>query len=98
MLAVSDGTLWLMSTPCGKRGFFWEAWERGGAEWERIQVRAEDCPRISRKFLEEERSTMGQRWYRQEYGCEFTDADDAIFSQDLVERAIRPDVQLLDIR
>ena len=22
MLAVGDGTLWLMSTPCGKRGFF----------------------------------------------------------------------------
>jgi hypothetical protein len=26
MLAVSGGDLWLMSTPFGKRGFFWEAW------------------------------------------------------------------------
>ena len=30
MLAVGDGDLWLMSTPFGKRGFFWEAWEKGG--------------------------------------------------------------------
>ncbi len=31
MLAVSGGALWLMSTPCGKKGFFYEVWTRGGA-------------------------------------------------------------------
>ena len=31
MLAVSGGALWLMSTPFGKRGFFYETW-RNGAE------------------------------------------------------------------
>ena len=36
MLAVSDGTLWLMSTPFGKRGFFYEAWANGGDTWERV--------------------------------------------------------------
>ena len=30
MLAVGDGELWLMSTPAGKRGFFWESWGMGG--------------------------------------------------------------------
>ena len=30
MLAVSGGALWLMSTPYGKRGFFYEAWAHGG--------------------------------------------------------------------
>src|ERR1017187_2234521 len=63
MLAVSCGTLWLMSTPFGKRGFFYEAWARGGPEWERIQVTAEECPRIPREFLEEERAAMGDRWF-----------------------------------
>ena len=29
MLAVSDGDLWLMTTPCGQQGFFYEAWEMG---------------------------------------------------------------------
>ena len=30
-LAMSDGDLWLMSTPYGKRGFFYDTWEHGGA-------------------------------------------------------------------
>src|SRR4051812_4591435 len=38
MLAVSDGELWLMSTPWGKRGFFYETWEHGGPEWMRVRV------------------------------------------------------------
>ena len=37
MLAVSDGALWLMSTPFGKRGFFYETWAHGGPEWERVR-------------------------------------------------------------
>ncbi len=48
MLAVTDGAMWLMSTPFGKRGFFWEAWERGGAEWLRVRVPATDVRESSR--------------------------------------------------
>ena len=39
----------------------WEAWERGGAEWERIRAPGNKCGRIERAFLEEERPTMGTR-------------------------------------
>ena len=88
MLAVSGGGLWLMSTPYGKRGFFWEAWEHGGADWERIQVPATECGRIPREFLEEERRTMGDAWFRQEYLCEFVDTVSGVFDRDLVERAV----------
>src|SRR5258706_6093421 len=49
-----------MSGPRGKRGFFYETWQDAGAEWERVQVTAEECPRIRRSFLEEERRTMGE--------------------------------------
>jgi len=88
MLAVSGGALWLMSTPQGKRGFFWEAWERGGEEWQRVQVTAYDCPRISDQFLEEERRAMGERRFRREYLCEFTEAEDGVFDLDLVRGSI----------
>jgi hypothetical protein len=88
MLAVSGGTLWLMSTPRGKRGFFYEAWEESGADWERVQVTASECPRIPREFLAEERRTMGEQAYRQEYECGFSDSVTAVFDLDLVERAI----------
>jgi hypothetical protein len=84
-LAACDGDLWLMSTPNGRQGFFWEEWERG-AEWERISVAAPDCPRISQRFLEEERA-RGDQWYRQEYLCEFVDREGAVFPRELIERA-----------
>jgi hypothetical protein len=100
MLAVSGGTLWLMSTPFGKRGFFYEAWQRGPGgtpEWERVRVTAEECGRIPREYLEEERTTMGERWYRQEYGCEFVDAVSSVFDMDLVHRAITSEVTPLEL-
>jgi len=97
MLAVSGGTLWLMSTPHGKRGFFYEAWANGGDTWERVMVRAEDCPRIPASHLEEELLTMGERMYRQEYGCEFTDATCGVFDLDLVEAAFTSEFEPLRI-
>jgi hypothetical protein len=45
-----------MSTPCGKRGFFWEEWDQGTEDWERISVKAPDCPRISKGVLDEARA------------------------------------------
>jgi hypothetical protein len=97
MLAVSDGALWLMSTPFGKRGFFYEAWAHSGPEWERIRASAMECPRISRQFLEEERATMGDRWFRQEYLCEFEDALSGVFARDLVDGAVTHEIEPLDI-
>src|SRR2546421_365704 len=64
-LAAGDGDLWLMSTPNGKRGFFWEAWAHGGEAWERVQVAAPDCPRISARMLEEEQAAQGESMFRQ---------------------------------
>jgi hypothetical protein len=95
-LAVSRGTLWLMSTPFGKRGFFYETWAEGGSEWERVRVPADECPRIERTFLREEQRTLGERWYRQEYQCEFVDSVSGIFDRELVERAITKDVKPLE--
>ena len=95
MLAVSNGTLWLMSTPHGRTGFFYEAWEHGGPEWERYRAPATECPRISAAFLEEERATMGERWYRQEYLCEFEDTVSGVFDGRLVDEAITDEVQPL---
>ena len=50
------------------------------------------CPRISAEFLEEERESMGEWWYGQEYGCAFMDAQSAAFGREDVERAFREEV------
>jgi hypothetical protein len=86
MLATGGGDLWLMSTPNGKRGFFYDAWARGGPKWTRVRVPATQCPRISPKFLEDERRAMGDRWFRQEYLCEFGEAEDGVFREESIER------------
>ena len=66
MLAVSDGALIVLSTPAGRRGMFYRLWTEGGPEWERHTVRAEDCPRHGKGFLDAERRRMGERVYREE--------------------------------
>jgi hypothetical protein len=71
MLAVSDGRLVCLSTPYGRRGFFYDAWAHGGADWHRIEVPATAIPRIKPDFLAEERRAMGESWFRQEYCCSF---------------------------
>jgi hypothetical protein len=95
MLAVSGGRLVLMSTPHGRRGHFWDEWDTGGIAWERISVKATDCPRIPKSFLDEERASLGDWWFRQEYMCEFMDAADQVFSHQLVMNAISADVEPL---
>jgi len=93
MLAVGDGDLWIMSTPKGRRGFFYETWAHGGDRWERISVKATDCGRIRAEFLEEELAELGELWFRQEYLCEFVDRGAGVFDRDLVEGALDDSVQ-----
>lgn len=95
MLAVSGGRLFLLSTPFGKRGFFYETWTRGGQHWHRISVRADQCPRISPGFLEEEKRALGPVFYRQEYMCEFAEMTNAVFSFDDIQAAMSDDVKPL---
>ncbi len=68
MLAVSGGRLVLLSTPYGKRGAFYDEWT-GEESWERYEINAHQVPRISEEFLEEERRSLGDWWWNQEYMC-----------------------------
>jgi hypothetical protein len=94
MLAVSNGDLWLMSTPAGRRGFFYETWASGQA-WLKVSAPATECSRIDAAFLEEERRSMGDKFFRQEYGCEFIDSSECIFDRDLILAAMRDDIEPL---
>jgi hypothetical protein len=92
MLAVSGGRLIAMSTPFGKRGFFFEEWT-SSRTWERVRITAEQCPRISPEFLREERQALGERWYAQEYCCSFEDTVAALFAYEDLVAAIDPGVK-----
>jgi hypothetical protein len=91
MLAVSGGALIMLSTPYGKRGVFYEEWT-GGHGWERYEVPASQCPRISEAFLEEERRVLPSWVFRQEYECSFEETEDQVFTTEMVEQAVTSEV------
>jgi terminase large subunit-like protein len=94
MLATTDGCLILMSTPWGKRGFFWKAWAFDSG-WKKFQLSASECLRISPAFLAEEERTLGPLIFQQEYQCEFVDDDSAVFTSALIEQALTDEVEPL---
>lgn len=102
MLAVSGGRIVAVSTPFGKRGWYWEAWrgpgdmrrgamneQRDADPWHRVRVSADQCPRIPAEFLAEERRTLGNYWFTQEYLCEFADAQTAAIPSAYVDAAVQ---------
>jgi hypothetical protein len=91
MLATTGGRIVLLSTPAGQRGFFWREWTEGGTAWERVEVPATAVPRIPASFLEEERRALGPL-YAQEYGCQFLDSENQVFSSQHIHAAVRPDL------
>jgi hypothetical protein len=95
MLAVSNGRLIALSTPFGKRGWFYDAWESTDPSWRRTKTTAEDCPRIPKAFLAEERREIGPRWYAQEYLCSFEDVVGAVFTAEVIQAATRQDLEPL---
>jgi hypothetical protein len=96
MLAVSGGRIIMLSTPFGKQGSFYEAWQAEeerihdgrSRQWHCITSKATDCPRISRAFLESERTFLGDRWFRQEYECSFESTIDQVFRQEDIDAAL----------
>jgi predicted phage terminase large subunit-like protein len=88
MLAVRDGRLLALSTPFGRTGWFYEAWQgKDGGAWDRLKVTARDVPRISPAFLEQERKSLGELWFRQEYLCDFLALEGAEWPPEYFEDA-----------
>ncbi len=91
MLAVSGGALLMLSTPYGKRGVFYQEWTEGTG-WERFEVPASECPRIPPEFLEAERRSMPEWWYKQEFECQFMETEDQVFTHEMIAGARADDV------
>jgi hypothetical protein len=94
MLAVSGGRLVALSTPWGRRGWFYEEW-RSTHPWQRARITAQQCPRISKAFLDEEREALGSRWFAQEYECSFEDVIGQLFRQEDIDAAMQCDAEPL---
>jgi hypothetical protein len=96
MMAVSGGRLIAVSTPAGKRGWWWDAWS-SRADWMRVHITAEQCPRISAEFLAEERAAHGDFLFRQEYMGEFLAGSDQVFTEEQIQRAFDHNISSIAI-
>lgn len=87
MLAVSGGSEIILSTPFGKRGFFYQLWAnrltpQEGFAWDYYQIPASRITRISPEFLANEKRDLPELIYKQEYFNEFIEASDSVFNSD----------------
>ena len=97
MMALGNAEMVTLSTPFGKRGWFFDIWAtpQRKRKWATWRVTANQVNRIDAEFLEDEREELGERWYRQEYECSFEEAIDAVFQQEDIDDAFKTDAKPL---
>jgi hypothetical protein len=95
MLATSGGRLVAVSTPApGRSGWFFHAWH-GPENWNRVRVPADQCPRISKEFLDEEMRVLGPLQFGQEYMLEWQDNEEGVFALEMFDRCASDQVEWL---
>lgn len=83
MLAVTGGTFILLSTPKGANGYFYECFtDPNFTTW---HVSSENCPRIPKEFLDQEKKRMTKMQYQQEYQAEFLENIQKFFPTSLIK-------------
>jgi hypothetical protein len=60
-----------------------------------VQISARECRRISPQFLEEERRSLGDLYFRSEYLCEFVQSSGQLFAYGDVVAALDDKVRPL---
>ena len=93
MLSVSGGRLVGLSTPWGRRGWFYNEWSHS-ENWTKTKITARDCPRLTDETLDAERSALGDVFFRQEYLCEFLDAGaEGFIYQEWLDNAVGQELE-----
>lgn len=99
MLITTGGNFWMLSTPNGRRGFFFDHSSRStgfnpsiDSNFQLFTIPADQCPRISPALLEQERREMPPQLFAQEYLCSFGDSAHAVFPEPDIRAALHPEV------
>jgi hypothetical protein len=71
-VAATAGRTIVQSTPEGPFGHFYDLWTSEDDRWARFKVRSDEVPTITKEFLAQERATMTEEEFLQEYGAQFT--------------------------
>jgi len=74
----AGGRLLMLSTPYGRRGIYWQLWEKG-KDWRRIRVPYTAVDWVPQKIIEEARAEMLPWEFQQEYLCTFEQNQASVF-------------------
>ena len=88
-IATTNGHVWILSTPNGEVGFFYNFWHDRDPQWTKIFSTVDDCPTIQKDFLDLHRRA-NPRLFEQEFYCKFKPAPGALVSRDFIRRAYDP--------
>jgi hypothetical protein len=92
-LSATKGSLVVLSTPFGRRGWFWKEWEEG-KNWERHRVEASESHLSTPEWLAQKREEcMGnERRFRQAYMCSFEADTGSVFHPEDIDAAFRDEL------
>lgn len=99
-LLTTAGEIWICSTPYGKNGYFWEAYQNKNNRYKIFQISSEEVIRNRKTseswtekqrkealdFLENEKKDMSQTQYGQEYLGLFLDDLRQFFPDELIDK------------
>ena len=89
MLSIAKGNMDILSTPRGKTNkhgeetYFYKCSKRG--DFTKFHISAEECHRHSKEFLRNEKASMGDLAYAQEYLAQFLDDLKRVFSDSQIK-------------
>lgn len=86
-LAATQGALHMLSSPNGRQGYFFEAFEGEAKDvfWSQ-RVHWKDCPRITQEIADMERIALGDLYFRQEFEAEFVTPLGAFFGYSAIQQ------------
>ncbi len=84
VISVAKGKVILLSTPQGKKGFFWKAFKN--PDFFTKQISARDCPRHTKEFLDRKQAEKSAVAFATEYLGEFIDDYSRKFTDEWIEK------------
>jgi len=86
MLTTTQGYAIFLSTPWDKNHFFYRAFVNPA--YKVHKVKSEQCPLVTKEFLDEMRQNMTREAYLMEYEAEFVEALNSYFPQELIRKCV----------
>lgn len=96
-MVSSDGVIMALSTPWGRRGWFWELHEDAGNGWERHRVTVHESAQWSERRIAEVKGAVGSYVFSSDYLCEFGDTASSVFDSEAVRGMFTAAVPALDL-